>query len=105
MKVEILRSITKVKITQVKNLDLINVYIDNIKKGSGRILIECYGEVWSYYWGAMGDRTIEQFMIDTDSDYILNKLIGHNKVTLMEREYLARIIKAVIKALEEHSNV
>lgn len=53
MKVE-LSLITKVRITEVKNLDLINVTLDDITPGKGRIMIECYGKSWSSYWGGNG---------------------------------------------------
>lgn len=63
------------KLTDLDALDPVTVYVTNVAPGKGKIVIECYGQAWSNYWGAMSDRTIEQFVIDANNEYLIEKLI------------------------------
>ncbi|MBU2713690.1 hypothetical protein [Zooshikella harenae] len=66
--------ITKITLSKIENIDTINVFIEDFKPGQGRITIECFDEAWSKYWGSMGDCTVSEFVISTQTDYILRKL-------------------------------
>lgn len=67
--------VTKLRISEVDNLDLINVILDDINPGRGRIMIECYGKAWTAYWGAMGKhRGVATFFCDCDNEYIAKNL-------------------------------
>lgn len=68
------KNVKNIKITEVDNLDLINVYLEDIAPRQGRIIIECYGESWSSYWGGMGDRTISEFVCRCDHHYLAKNL-------------------------------
>jgi hypothetical protein len=90
------------KITDVKNLDLVTVIIEDIKDGQGNITILCYGKAWTAYWGAMGyDRSISKFFCDAGNDYLASNLFGSMKHTKKDYNYLCRIIDAVKEALRE----
>lgn len=43
MKIEVSK-VTQLKISDIPFLDLINVYLENINTGGGRIIIECCGK-------------------------------------------------------------
>jgi len=98
MKIET-NTVKSLKISEVDGLDLINVYLEDIAPGKGRIIIECYGKVWSNYWGAMGEnRTIDQFFIEAPTDYIIQKIDPF--VKKHKFKYLTRIIETVKEALK-----
>ncbi|MCK5607797.1 hypothetical protein KAR91_38295 [Candidatus Pacearchaeota archaeon] len=64
----------KIKIEEVERLDPITVILEDLEPGKGKIIIECYGESWSSYWGGMGDRTISEFFCSCDNDYLAKNL-------------------------------
>lgn len=75
-------TVTKLQISDVKSLDLINVFLDDLGPGQGRIIIECFGKAWTSYWGGMGeDRTIAVFFCDCDNDYIIRKMLKETHQT------------------------
>ena len=59
----------------IESLDPITVYVTNYSLGRGKVVIECYGRVWSCYWGSMGSNTLQKFLIKADADYILGKML------------------------------
>jgi len=73
MKIETSK-VTMLRITDVPRLDPIRVTLDNGELGKGRITIECYSKAWSSYWGAMADRSVEQFFVDCDNGYLISNL-------------------------------
>jgi hypothetical protein len=64
--------VTKLMIAGVPSLDPITVYAEDIAPRQGKIIIECYGQSWSAYWGGMGDGTIAEFFCSVSQDYIAN---------------------------------
>lgn len=68
-------------ITGWDRLDAVTVYVTNYKLGQGKIVIECYDDVWTHYWGAMGDRTLQEFVVGAENDYLLNKLLKETRQT------------------------
>lgn len=57
--------------------DVINVSLNNTYPGAGRVTLTGDGSSWSHYWNAIGeDRTIEQFILDSPVDYLIDKLGG-----------------------------
>lgn len=73
MKVE-KSEITKLSLTGLDNLDPITVYLEDIEPRKGKITIECFGKSWSSYWGGMGSKSISQFFIDCNVEYLANNL-------------------------------
>lgn len=67
-------TITMLRITEVPGLDPIRVMLDDIGPSQGRINIECYGKAWASYWGAMGGRTIAQFVASCGNHYLIKNL-------------------------------
>jgi hypothetical protein len=74
------QSVRKITITGVENLDTINVVFEDFGPGQGRIMVECFGDAWAHYWGAMGSESVAEFVMTADEDYITGKLYsGHNR--------------------------
>lgn len=62
--------ISKLLITDVQALDPVTVYIENYGKGRGKMTIEVFGQSWSSFWPAMGNDSIEQFVLSSDNHYL-----------------------------------
>lgn len=67
-------TVTKLTITGADRLDQITVILEDIAPRRGKIIIECYGESWSSYWGGMGEQTIAQFFCGMDEHYLAKNL-------------------------------
>lgn len=72
MKIES-KLVTQLTITDVKNLDPIRVFMEDLGPNQGRLIIECYGKSWSTYWGSMGG-TLAEFIRDVNVGYIVGKI-------------------------------
>lgn len=79
--------VTKLVITGAEALDPITVILEDLgsrtypREGEadhisrqGKVIIECYGESWSGYWGGMGNRTVAQFITDESVEYVVGCL-------------------------------
>jgi len=84
-------------VTDHANLDRITVYYHDFEPGKGQVTIVCYGEAWTAFWGAMGTRTILQFLTECDISYIVGRLMGaqFQKHTKGHDVYLTRIVTAI----------
>lgn len=85
---EVVRSeVTKLVIKGAARLDTITVFLEdlgvravplerdpNYKTGRGSLTVRCGGESWTAYWGAMGQRSVADFVAQTGDEYILNCL-------------------------------
>ena len=63
------------RLTKMDRLDPVTVYVSDNNEGAGKLTLDCFGKAWTVYWAAMGDRTLQEFVIEADSDYILNKML------------------------------
>ena len=62
--------ITKVLITDaLPNLDPVTVLLEEMPIYRGKMIVECYGQSWSAYWGNMGC-TLRQFIQQASVDYL-----------------------------------
>ncbi len=87
-----------VEIPRRNGLDPINVFVQDYELGRGRIVVTCYGQAWCGFWGAMGDRTVMQFVAACDADYVAGNMLSgrHEHVKKHERTYVERIAIEVI---------
>ncbi|WP_439449804.1 hypothetical protein [Stenotrophomonas sp. ATs4] len=87
-----------VEIPRRNGLDPINVFVQDYELGRGRIVVTCYGQAWCGFWGAMGDRTVMQFVAACDADYVAGNMLSgrHEHVKKHERTYVERIATEVI---------
>jgi hypothetical protein len=91
-------------ITEAPGLDQIDVFIVNYEPGKGRMVIRIWDRAWTCAWFAMGGKTIEQFFVECDWDYIHSNLTGglhgmRKDAAKRDEDYLRRIIEAVQQAL------
>jgi len=96
MKIEKLKTDTMI-INEAENLDPITVFFIPNGEGAGRIIIQCYGQAWTAYWGNTGC-TLKQFISEANYDYIAEKL--DHPSTDEGWYYLCRIVKAIQEALK-----
>lgn len=78
--------VTKLVITGAEALDPITVILEDLGSSTykedsgdrisrqGKVIIECYGESWSAYWGGMGNRTVAQFITGESVEYVVGCL-------------------------------
>ncbi len=71
--------IKKIVLKDLNALDPITLFIEDIKEGEGKIIIECYGQSWSYYWGGMGSQNLTDFFLSCNVSYLVNCLWDHSK--------------------------
>lgn len=82
-------------------LDPILVITQEWDPGQGRIIIECYGQAWSAYWGAMGSQDLASFVAGADVAYLAERLAPGRRLTKPEVGYLTRIVTAVQEAFKQ----
>lgn len=82
MKIE-KKDVTQLTISEVENLDTIDVILEDFGPRQGRITIRCYNQVWTSFWGGMGDRTIAEFFCSCDNSY-LAKNISNIRRTIVD---------------------
>lgn len=96
------RPVVQLHIEGARGLDPVDVLLENIEPGKGRITIRCFAQAWALtaYWGAMSGRTVEQFFTGCDAGYLLDNLTwGRQPVKKKDEAYFLRIIAAVQRAL------
>lgn len=91
-------AVPAIVIDELRGLDRIHVYLQDVGVGQGHITIICYGKAWTVYFGAMGDLTIAGFFLRADVDYLLNKMYDGPK---KGEAYFTKIVLAVREALAE----
>ncbi len=96
MKIEQIKTET-ILITGALGLDPVTAVFRDEGPSRGGIVVECYGQAWSAYWGGMGSKTVREFVASCDADYIANKLwCPRDRRTKRADEYLKKIATAVI---------
>ncbi|HHQ6593912.1 TPA: hypothetical protein ACSTLU_000116 [Serratia fonticola] len=92
-------TLTRLYIDGAQALDPVTVLIEDILPGAGRITIICWGEVWTSFWGGMSGRSVGEFFLGENSEYLAKNLWGSQKHTKAKAVYLLRIIEAVKSGL------
>lgn len=68
--------VKKIHITGIMEshkLDPITVILEDYEPGKGKIVVECYGQSWSAFWGAMSGDDIATFFCRCNEHYIAGK--------------------------------
>lgn len=83
-------------------LDPVAVFVEEYQPGASRIVVQCYAQAWTAYWGNHGkQKSAENFVLSCEVDYIVDNLIWglNGRMTKAseknERQYLIRIVKAM----------
>ena len=94
--------VKKIVITDIQNLDPVSVYLEDFMIGKGKLTITCSNESWTYYWGAMGNNNLSQFIINCDNDYLCKKLNSSVPRTIFDSDNLGEYAKKnIIKERKE----
>lgn len=80
-----------IDIPAMNGLDPITVILRDFAREHGQIIVSCYGQAWTAYWAAMGDRDIRQFLLDCETGYIVNKLGAKRH----DFDYVSRIVEVI----------
>ena len=89
-------------ISDIPQLDDIEVYLEDYEKGRGKIIITCFNKSWTYYWGSMGDTTLAQFISSCDNWYLSGKLNPDVKDDIQDDDKLNEFTKKhIIKRRKE----
>lgn len=91
-------------ISGAPKLDPVTVIMQDYGPGKGKLILECYSEAWAAYWGAMGNRSLVQFVLGADTDYLANRLTRSCSDD-HEVNYVRRIVEALKTALNEGDGV
>lgn len=95
-------TVTKYKLTKLDKLDPVTVICEDLGPRQGKIIIECFGESWSAYWGGMGSRNIIEFFCSCNEGYLANKLSSISS-SIDDYEGVTQKARAeIIKLRKEH---
>jgi len=102
MKYEI-SDVKKILINDLKDLDPISLYIEEYNKAGGKLVITCFDKSWSYYWGAIGDKSLIEFILSADNHYLSKKLNSGVKSDIEDYEGLESYAKKqIIESRKNH---
>jgi len=73
MKIET-KQVTKHVFSDLRYQDTVSIVIEDEMKGWGSVTITKYGSAWTGSWNAMGDRTVTEFFLHCDNDYLCKNL-------------------------------
>jgi hypothetical protein len=96
----VVSNVEAIQIVGGEALDPIHVFWVNSGPGQGYATVICYGSAWTVYFGGMGDRTIQQFFAEADTEYLVGKL--HSPILKEGKKYdayLTRIVCAIKTAI------
>ena len=87
--------LTKLTITEVPNLDPVDVIVEDLAPGEGRATIRCHGEVWTYFWGSL-TTPLAEFIGSKDTGYLLGKFTPNMETSEIDRKALTELVRAEI---------
>ncbi|WCH25229.1 hypothetical protein [Aeromonas salmonicida] len=85
--------VTALRLTGLDNLDPITVYLDNPEPGRGTITIRCWDACWVAGWPSMSGRSVEEFFVARDDDYLAKNLSSIPEEVTAEGEELTRLLR------------
>lgn len=88
------------------DLDPIRIILYDYGNARGKmIVVECFGDAYSYYWGNMGKETVREFVTTCGEDYLVDKLmpssVNGTRQAKHTELHLRRIVRRVREALKE----
>lgn len=98
MKIETSK-VTRLRLTELTNLDPVEVIADNIAEYKGKVTITCYGQSWTAYWGSTGCDSVEEFFCSAGNDYLIGCLSPMLESRIADKDADSDFIKSkVIKS-------
>ena len=71
-------------------LDPVTLYLEDLGEARGKATITCCDDSWSYYWNAMGKRSIAEFLLQADNDYLARKFSRGISSRIADMDALAK---------------
>lgn len=106
MKVEE-KMVKQLTIKDVKGLDPVRVVVEEFDRGQAKVIIECYGESWSSYWGNMGGN-LKEFFTRTNVGYLVNcfdrgirAATGELDLDSMKETFIKRVRERIIERVKD----
>lgn len=66
--------IEKITISGIKHMDDITVIFEDYNEACGKTIIQTFDASWSYQWGGLAGRGMEEFFRTCGFEYLVNKL-------------------------------
>ncbi len=90
-----------IEIKDVGTLDPIRVYWQNTRPGVGSVTITCYDRAWTASFAAMSGKSIQDFFVQVDREYLIGKLENRSDSKLRKRDFvfLGRVVDAIQNSL------
>ncbi len=85
---------------QDRRLDPVEVIVENFQEGAGKVIISCWGESWTGYWGSMGG-TLEQFFQRVSNDYLIDKMSDYRSTVADDDKDPEFICNLILKERRE----
>ncbi|MET4817761.1 hypothetical protein, partial [Endozoicomonas lisbonensis] len=61
-------------LTDLERLDPVTFITEDLGNQRGKLTVDCFGEAWTAYWGAMGCDSVAEFIDSCDRYYLAGKL-------------------------------
>ena len=87
--------VTKKLLTDLKALDPVTFIAEDLGDERGKLTVDCFGQAWTAYWGAMGCDSVTEFINDCDVHYLANKLSSTDS-TIVDYEAVGRKIGIIV---------
>lgn len=97
-------TVAKLTLSELDALDPVTVFLEDYEPRQGKIIIECYGQSWSSYWGGMGDRTIAEFFCSCDEHYLAKNLSSVSS-DVLDMDGIQNHAKAEIISLRKDKDI
>ncbi len=104
-RIESTRIAQVITITTDNALDPIDVIMIDHAPGQGRLIVRCYAQAWTAWWGAMGDNDVRSFVCTATADYVAGRLLygpgdlQRSRARKLQESYVERIVRAIQDAL------
>lgn len=104
MKIETSK-VTRLRLTELTNLDPVEVIADNIAENKGKVTITCFGKSWTAYWGGTGCDSVEEFFCSAGNDYLIDCLSPMLNSWIADKDADGEFIKREIIRARKNSEL
>lgn len=104
MKVEQTK-VTKLRLTEIEGLDPVSVIIEDLGPRQGKVVIDCYGQAWSAYWGGIGDNSVAEFVNRCNNPYLIGYFAPSLRSTKPDYDNIDKWFKTEILQLRKDRDI
>lgn len=98
MTLELIEKLNGIIVSDADRLDPVTVIFRDIEPGKGYLIVACYNQAWTAYWGGMSGKTVREFVAGCHAEYVASNLTWNMNVKKAEMAYVQRVAQAVIDA-------